>query len=244
MRNRRGFTLIELLVVIAIIAILAALLMPALDQARNNARRTACASVLRQWGIAMTMYANDWTYYPWMQATSTDYTLVDQGAPCAAGYNYGINDMCDSADSRVKHFVRLGYLDTILINCPSGLYKYAPSADRTMVRIGYFQVGVSTSPVRSVQNASAQPFISDIIWMPAGWPAPSEGNPAWRVSCHEKGRPAGMNCVYADGHTVWLQLTKCLWWGPFPGYGTTIRCLIPPNSKCCYAGGPPAGFCQ
>jgi len=58
--KRRGFTLIELLVVIAIIAILAAILFPVFAQARENARKTACLSNLKQLGTALMMYAQDW----------------------------------------------------------------------------------------------------------------------------------------------------------------------------------------
>jgi prepilin-type N-terminal cleavage/methylation domain-containing protein len=103
-RKSSGFTLIELLVVIAIIAILAAILFPVFAQAREKARQTSCLSNLKQVGLGLQMYCQDYDENMILNTRYYDTT---------SGDNHGMWAM--SVQAYIKN--------TLIFSCPSGSNK-------------------------------------------------------------------------------------------------------------------------
>lgn len=124
--KRKGFTLIEMLVVIAIITIIAAILFPVFASAREKARQTTCASNMKQIGVAVTMYAQDYDEMIVPSAIGTAGVNLVAWPSLLMPYlkSAGVF-VCPDADDSIKPYDSkyISYTATAQKNPPDALYQ-------------------------------------------------------------------------------------------------------------------------
>lgn len=215
----RGFTLIELLVVIAIVAILAGMLLPVVNLVRDAARTTACASNLRQCGLATMQYTIEW-----------EGSLPSAGNP-GGGF----------PARWTKNLTDAGYIDYSVVLCPT----LAPfRATATALPAGWGNAGYGVElwhnrvsgvnysgdwiRLASVPSCSTYAWMSDSI-NPTGYGVPAQvvwitanNNGAANNFAHRRHRDRA-NVLCLDFHVEAMDRAKlvglnqqCFSWNPYP----------------------------
>ena len=222
-----GFTLIELLVVIAIIAILAAILFPVFARARENARRSSCTSNLKQIGLGVMQYVQDYDErYP-LNNTGNPPGFSSSGTASTFGqWMYRIQPYVKSVQifrcpSGVNGEDEVTYTQSGVSQNYPGHWNYgvnefvmergdSSANDRTPGGLSMATIG-STAVLPMIADSKGltwgDPYrIINANYLTGGWsaggtPADMEGNDR---------HLGGSNICFADGHVKWLPQTRML----------------------------------
>lgn len=224
--RRAGFTLIELLVVIAIIAILAAILFPVFARARENARRAACMSNLKQIGIGVMQYTQDYDercpLYTNRFALQID---TYSASPATPSQKYRTSTPeTSNVNARTWMDFTLPYLKSVQIfDCPS--HQHAMSANGIYPSYAYnavlagFWDNNTPATLSQMQGVSEKIFLTHNPDFGYSYTNPDDFLTASTATGASEWKKTGMFphldttvILFADGHAKSIQLQKAPYW--------------------------------
>ncbi len=213
-RPRAAFTLIELLVVIAIIAILAAMLLPALSSAKERGKRAVCLGNLRQIGVGMAIYATD----------NQDYVVSARNIPGSNPERF-VQIAINPPEAGAAATVGLTVQTNNIWTCPNrpGFPTYEAVYPQYNIGYQYFG-GIKTWLTRGYDGASRSPVkvaLSKPHWVLAAdatvkvlnqWGGVDRDVAYANIPPHRSvkagKRPAGGNQLYIDGSGEWIRAER------------------------------------
>jgi len=228
-KQKHAFTLIELLVVIAIIAILAAILFPVFARARENARRASCMSNMKQMGLGVMMYVQDYDgHFPYSQILMTSMGVTPSQVP-------GYADFPSTSvvwEEQTYPYVK----STQIYYCPSRAFSdngfYGNYGANRIIMPKASEDGSATPPSEAALTFPAQTYLAmdagiyvlspanvkapiyNGIYLPGTGPGSFANLTATNQSSFSSGALddfksgrhfGGVNVCFADGHAKWLK---------------------------------------
>jgi len=213
--SRPAFTLIEVLVVISVVALLVAILLPVLGEAKERARRVICLSNAKQLNFALQAYGND--NKQWINGVNAP--LAADGTVATGSWPIFINAYM----STPVHWS--GNNQMVVSGCPSMSAPpdslnpgYAYGANPVLVGHGYGPPNATTHSLDAIKHRTPGFLVSDCYtpwpWYFTHWDITNEGQLGSGVWAYPRHRAEGLNFTYVDGHGAWMRSLpgEYAWW--------------------------------